>query len=124
MASGQNQTNRLGHGIATKTGTAIGQYSVGPGTEVDIGTILADVYAGSGLPPAAPFEIRILAAATGLELRTAAGVSGFPLIHAAALVDPAAISICLAQNAEAPTLSLLVNNSTLGAIVLYVMALS
>ena len=122
-ASGQNQANRNGHGVFSASGTAIGQVTITTATEVTLGSVLNTVMTASGAS-FAPFEIRILAASLGLELRSATGVDGWPVVHLPGAVQPHNdAGYYLAQNAESPMLKMLVANTTLADIILYVMCI-
>jgi hypothetical protein len=136
MSNGSpNQTNRLGHGVASGSGFCAGQVSIaarpggaGTATEVSIGTILASIFASAGQPGSfAPFQLDLLSDAAGLEVRSATTIAGYPLQHVpAGLVagdsHGAPLTIYFNQNGDSPNSRILIANTTAVAIIVNVMA--
>ena len=133
MSNGSpNQTNRLGHGVASGSGFCAGQVSIaarpggaGTATEVSIGTILASIFASAGQPDRfAPFQVVLQGNTAGLEVRSATGIAGYPLQHlpggGASHGEP--LTIYYNQNGDSPNSRILIANTTTAAIIVNVMA--
>ena len=119
-----NQTNRIGHGVASTGGIAVGQVIINAGAEVSLGTFLAGVYSASGVASFAPFEVRLEALSSGLELRSKTGVSGYAIQHVpgGGAAHGAPLVLYLNQNSTSPN-SLIIANTSAGNIALSAMLL-
>lgn len=126
MSNGaSNQTNRLGHGIASSGGICAGQLVIGAGIERTLEYIMDSVFSSSSIPAFAPYEIRLEGSLTGLELRTLTAVSGFPIQHAptggASHGEPT--TLYMNQNSNSPKTRGIVANTSAGNITLSVLLL-
>ncbi len=122
---GQNFNNRVGHGVAATTYFSVGQYTLIAAAEVSLETVLAAIFTANSEIAWAPFEIRVVAELTGVEVRSKAGVSGFPLEHLPVAGNPhgAGLTLYPSQNATSPNKKILFKNTTAGNIILYAMLL-
>ena len=60
MALGSlNQTNRLGHGVASNEGIAAGQLLIAAGVERTLEYVMNSIFSGSSVTAFAPFEVRL-----------------------------------------------------------------
>jgi len=99
---GQNQTNRLGHGVLSKSETLAGQVAYAAAGEKTLATIIAAVVTANARGPAwSPFEVRLIGTEAG-QLRTKTTVAGFPLARSGGGVEDAPTVIFLAQNDQSP----------------------
>lgn len=106
---GQNQANRVGHGVLQANETLAGQVAYAAPGEKSLATIIDAVATANGKPAFAPYEVRLLFndAVTGGELRTKTTVPGFPINHepaGGAAGDPSfrPTTFYFAQNSQAP----------------------
>ena len=116
---GQNQTNRLGHGVAGATQIACGVWTLAATGEDTLGEIIDDIIVGqNAMAPFSPFEVRLISSPPGagvlpLDLRTTVGTPGYPIPHvpSGTGAHPDGLILYLAQNEEAPNTKISVGNS-------------
>ena len=113
---GQNQTNRLGHGVAGAQQITTGLVEVPAATEIALEDVLDSVFSGSTMAPYGPFEVRFMSSSPGagvpLEVRTLTTIPGYPIPHlpTGGGAHPDGLTLYLAQNVEAPSTRILIAN--------------
>ena len=116
---GQNQTNRLGHGVAGVTQIACGMWTLAATGEDSLGDIIDDIIVGqNSMAPFSPFEVRLMTSPPGAgnvsaDIRTTTGMPGYPVPHLPGGTGSHSdgLVIFLAQNEEAPNTKILIGNA-------------
>lgn len=120
-----NQANRSGQGVATNDGIVAGQIVLAAATETTLEDVMSSIFTGSTMSPFAPYEVRMEGSATGLEIRTKTGVSGYAVQHVPGggqAHGPATV-LYLAQNDSSPKTRILIANTAAGNVTLSVLLL-
>jgi hypothetical protein len=118
------QENRLGHGVASATFFCTGRVTVAAGAEEGLETVVGQLQAASP-PRFAPFSAALLSAElapgdANLQLRSAAGVAGYPVPSQTVNGGDAPLVLHLGSGSDSPVFRTKIFNPNAGDVVLNV----